>query len=571
MAPMSRFPDPIADGLARGWKVLDAGADGLPERAEFDVVVIGSGAGGGISAEILASSGLRVLLVEEGPLKSSRDFRMYEADAYPQLYQESAARKTRDKAINVLQGRCVGGSTTVNWTSSFRTPGPTLSWWRERFGLRDFSTEAMAPWFDWVERRLSIGPWLTAPNENNQILRRGASGLGIAAPAIRRNVRGCLNLGYCGVGCPTNAKQSMLVTTIPVALDAGATLYARARATRLAIVDGRVESLEIDWLDASGTRPGGRRTNVRASHFVLAGGAINSPALLLRSSAPDPHRLVGARTFLHPTVVSAATFAQEVAGYQGAPQTVYSDHFLETQPIDGPIGYKIEAPPIHPVQFATTLHGFGAGHARRMSEFPHTHALIALMRDGFHDEAPGGRVELRDDGSPVLDYPLGAFVLDGARRALLSMAEIQFAAGAVAVYPVHERAGGYTNWTQARAAIAALPMQPLLTRVVSAHVMGGCAFASDESRGVVDADGRHWQLANLSVHDGSLFPTSIGANPQLSVYAFAARLSAGLAQRLTGRPSPMPGLPAPTVGSSPGMARQANPRTSAPAASRVAP
>ncbi|ODS97747.1 MAG: GMC family oxidoreductase [Lautropia sp. SCN 69-89] len=535
---MSSFPDPVAEGLARGWKVIDATAATLPAQFDCDVAIVGTGAGGGVSAEILARAGLRVLMIEEGPLKSSRDFRMRESDAYPQLYQESAARKTKDKAINILQGRCVGGSTTVNWTSSFRTPAPTLDWWREHYGLADFTPEALYPWFERAERRLSIGPWLMPPNENNELLRRGAGRLGIPAPAIQRNVRGCLNLGYCGVGCPTNAKQSMLVTTVPAALDAGATLFTRARAARLELAGGRVEALDVHWLDAEGLRPSGQRTRVRAAHFVLAGGAINSPALLLRSDAPDPHRLTGARTFLHPVVVSAATFDHRVDGFAGAPQTVYSDHFLDGGPIDGPIGYKLEAPPIHPVLFATTLQGFGNAHAQQMTDFNRTHALLALMRDGFHPQAAGGRVELRSDGSPVLDYPLTEFILDGARRALLSMAQIQFEAGAQAVYPVHELASGYRSWPEARAAIGALPMKPLLLRVVSAHVMGGCPMAADEQRGVVGPEGVHWRLANLSVHDGSIFPTSIGANPQLSIYGITARLASGLAARLTGRAAP---------------------------------
>ncbi|MFO1300477.1 MAG: GMC family oxidoreductase [Burkholderiaceae bacterium] len=535
---MSSFPDPVAEGLARGWKVLDATAAALPGQVDCDVAIVGTGAGGGITAEILARAGLRVAMIEEGPLASSRDFRMREADAYPQLYQESAARKTKDKAINILQGRCVGGSTTVNWTSSFRTPAPTLAWWREHYGLDDYTPEALFPWFERAERRLSIGPWLAPPNENNDLLRRGAGKLGIPAPAILRNVRGCLNLGYCGMGCPTNAKQSMLVTTVPAALDAGATLFTRARAARLELAGGRADALEVHWLDAEGLRPSGRVTRVRAAHFVLSGGAINSPALLLRSNAPDPHRLTGARTFLHPVVVSAATFEQRVDGFSGAPQTIYSDHFLDGQPIDGPIGYKLEAPPIHPVLFATTLQGFGPGHARQMKDFAHTHALLALLRDGFHPQASGGRVELRADGSPVLDYPLTDYVFDGARRALLTMAQIQFEAGAKVVYPVHELAGGYRSWPEARAAIGELPMKPLLLRVVSAHVMGGCAIAGDEQRGVARPDGVHWQLANVSVHDGSIFPTSIGANPQLSIYGIVARLASGLATRLTGRAAP---------------------------------
>lgn len=529
------FPDPVAEGLRRGWSVLDADDEALPDEARFDVVVVGTGAGGGTTAEILTRAGLRILLVEEGPLRSSGDFRMRESQAYPQLYQESAARRTKDKAIGILQGRCVGGSTTVNWTSSFRTPAATLAFWRDRFGLEGFDEEAMAPWFERMERRLSIAPWATAPNENNDILRRGAERLGLRSSPIARNVHGCLNLGYCGVGCPTNAKQSMLVTTIPSALDAGAALYARARAARFVLEGDRAAALDVDWLDGAGTRPSGRRTRVKAAHFVLAAGAIASPALLLRSGAPDPHRLLGARTFLHPVVVSAAVFDGIVAGWAGAPQSVYVDHFLHDAPIDGPIGYKLEAPPIHPVLFATTMTGFGDEHRRRMLDFARTQATIALLRDGFHERSAGGRVELRDDGSPVLDYPLDDFVLEGARRALLSMAEIQFAAGARTVQPAHELASPYRSWREARAAIAALPMKPLLARVVSAHVMGGCRLGVDAARGVVDPDGVHWQLRNVSVHDGSLFPTSIGANPQLSIYGFSAKMASGLAQRLTGR------------------------------------
>ena len=161
--------------------------------------------------------------------------------------------------------------------------------------------------------------------------------------------------------------------------------------------------------------------------------------------------------------------------------------------------------------------------------------LLALLRDGFHDQARGGHVKLRGDGSAVLDYPLTDYVMDGARRAMLAMTEIQFAAGAKQVLPVHERGQLYTSWAQAREAIGQLPMKPLLTRVVSAHVMGGCGLAADERMGVVRPDGVHWQLENLSVHDGSLFPTSVGANPQLSVYGVVNRLAQGLVQRLTGQ------------------------------------
>jgi len=524
---MSKLPDPIAAGLRRGWKVAGGAHAPLPAKLVCDVAIVGSGAGGGITAELLAKAGLQVVIVEEGPLKSSSDFRQLESDAYPALYQESAARKTRDKAINILQGRCVGGSTTVNWTSSFRTPVATLDYWRQRFGLPDFGNDQLAPYFEQAERRLSIGPWLTPPNENNDLLRRGAARLGIAAASIQRNVKGCWNLGSCGLGCPTNAKQSMLVTTLPAALEQGATLLVQTRAERFELANGQVKALICVPANQAGTT-----TRIVARHFVLAGGAINSPAVLLRSQTPDPHGRLGVRTFLHPVVMSAAQMSGKVEGWQGAPQTIYTDHFLETQPIDGPIGYKLEAPPLHPVIFASTVSGHGQEQSDLLRQFPSTHVLLALLRDGFHDESPGGVVRLRGDGTPELDYPLTGFVMEGARRALSSMAEIQFAAGARQVLPVHEMARPYGNWEEARKAIAGLPMKPLLTKVVSAHVMGGCGLAGRPELGVTRPDGVHWQLENLSIHDGSLFPTSIGANPQLSIYGITNRLAQGLARRL---------------------------------------
>jgi len=141
-------------------------------------------------------------------------------------------------------------------------------------------------------------------------------------------------------------------------------------------------------------------------------------------------------------------------------------------------------------------------------------------------------VLLRPDGSPVLDYPISAYLWEGMRRAHLAMAEVQFAAGAKQVLPVHEAASAAATWKEARAAIEALPMRPLAARVMSAHVMGGCAMGADIRESVVNEAGRHHQLANLSVHDGSIFPTSVGANPQLSIYAQAARMATGLAATL---------------------------------------
>ncbi len=531
-AGKSKLPDPFRDGLDAGWRVIDAST--LVEDAAFDadVAIVGSGAGGGTAADILSAAGLKVIIIEEGPLVTSSNFHMREDEAYPQLYQESAARKSKDRAINILQGRCVGGGTTVNWTSSFRTPPATLDYWEQALGVRGLAASDLVPWFERMETQLNIAAWPVAPNENNDALRRGAQALGIATGAVRRNVKACWNLGYCGTGCPTNAKQSMLVTTIPAALSRGATLLTRTRAWKFGHANDRVSEVVCTALDSRGTDPTARNLRVRAKTFVLSGGSIGSPALLLRSGAPDPHRLAGARTFLHPTVVSAARMPQRVDGYSGAPQTIYSDHFLDSLPLDGPMGYKLEAPPLHPILVATTLPGHGIVHAEWMRGLAHMQVLIALMRDGFHAESNGGRVVLQSDGTPVLDYPLNAYFWEGARRALATMAEIQFAAGAARVAPLHASGVSYATWNEAKAGIAALPLEPLIAPVVSAHVMGGCPLGPDPRRSVADLNGRHHQLDNLYIMDGSLFPTSIGANPQLSIYGLTAKLASALATRL---------------------------------------
>src|SRR5262249_45607160 len=158
--------------------------------------------------------------------------------------------------------------TLVNWTSSFATPEPTLKHWVDRYGLKDLSPEAMAPWFAHVKKRLNWTEW-TNPNVNNDILKRGCEKLGLKWAYISRNVKNCWNLGYCGLGCPANAKQSMLITTIPAALQEGAELFYNAH----------VDQLEFDGRKAVSIRTG--KLNVRARHFILAAGAIQTPAILL--------------------------------------------------------------------------------------------------------------------------------------------------------------------------------------------------------------------------------------------------------------------------------------------------
>lgn len=524
--------DPFRQGLERGWITHDGSRLEQDLTLEADIAVIGSGAGGATSAQMLSAAGYKVLLIEEGPLKTSSDFHLLENEAYASLYQEGLGRMSKDGAITILQGRAVGGTTLINWTSSFRTPPPTLAHWATEHNVSGLGEAQLQPWFERIEHDLGITPWAMPANANNDVLRRGCETLGYRWAVIPRNVRGCWNLGYCGMGCPVNAKQSMLVTRIPATLENGGELLYLARAEHFEHNGERIARLQCQALDEQGIHPTGRQISVRARHYIVAGGGINSPALLLRSKAPDPHGRLGKRTFLHLVNFSAARFDARIDPYYGAPQSIYSDHFQWQDGVDGPVGYKLEVPPLHPALASTLLGGYGSENARRMAELPHTHVMLALLRDGFHPESTGGTVELRGDGSPVLDYPVTDYLRDGLRRAFHSMAQIQFAAGAAQVTPVHSDASAAANPDEARRMIDGLRLEPFRTRLGSAHVMGGCAMGDDPRQAVCDSLGRHHQLANLSIHDGSLFPTSIGANPQLSVYAISAMLSEALAARL---------------------------------------
>ncbi len=526
--------DPYLKAKERGWDITNATELAAPLELEADVVIVGSGAGGGTAAETLSKAGLSVVLLEAGPLKTSRQFDMKERAAYRDLYQEGTGRANKSGSMTILQGRSVGGSTTVNWTTSFRTPPETLKFWADSMGVTGCSVEEMAPYFQQMETRLNIEKWGMPPNPNNETLQTASKKLGYSWATIHRNVRGCLNLGYCGLGCPVDAKQSMLVTTIPAALDNKAKLIHHARVERVLVEGDAVVGVEASALTPDGWGTTGKTIKVRAARTVLAGGGINSPAVLLRSGVPDPHNRIGKRTFLHPTTLSMAIYDKPIDPFYGAPQSIYSDHF-QWQTVDtGPVGFKLEVPPLQPA-FAAGFYGAsGEILTTGMGKLANTQCMIALMRDGFNDRSQGGAVELNDRDEPILDYELNGYLLDGVRRAWDTMVEMQFATGAKTVRPAHKEAANYRSWTEAKAAIAEFKYAPHKVTVGSAHVMGGCAMGEDETRSVVSSEGKFHHLDNLYVLDGSLFPTSIGANPQLSIYGLVLKLSTKLASQFRG-------------------------------------
>ncbi|HSO35642.1 MAG TPA: GMC family oxidoreductase N-terminal domain-containing protein, partial [Labilithrix sp.] len=353
----------------------------------------------------------------------------------------------------------------------------------------------------------------------------GCQKLGWQVDTLKRNVFACMQTGFCHLGCPVNAKRSMLVTLIPDAIDAGARLVFRARADRLESEGGEIKRLHATLLDSEGRKPTGQSLTVKAKRFVISGGAINSPALLLRSGL-DSGGLVGRRTFLHPTVGSAAIYEEKVDPFRGAPQSAASHHFAHR---GEEMGFFLEAVPWYPALAATAVPGFGQAHEEKMKLAAHTALHIAIGIDGFHDDIPGGRVTLRPSGAPLIDYPITARLWSAFRFAQKRLAEMQIASGAKTVMTIQEQPVVMQGKVD-EAAIDAARWETGSTPVFTAHQMGGCAMGDDPKTSVVRSeDLRHHTIRNLHVVDGSVFPTSLGVNPQESIYGLARLMATRIA------------------------------------------
>ncbi|MDC1175152.1 GMC family oxidoreductase N-terminal domain-containing protein [Bacteriovoracaceae bacterium] len=358
-------------------------------KNKYDAIVVGSGAGGGLVSEKLSLSGLSVLLIEMGPYKTAKDFNLNEGEAYLSLYQDGTNRYTKDKGIKVLQGRCVGGGTTVNWTSIFRTPDLVLSHWKDHYGWSQKMIADYKNKFSYIESKFNISQWQMPPNENNHILKKGLDKLNITNDVIPRNVKDCHNLGYCGMGCPKDAKQSTLVTCVPHFLKNKGTLLHSAEVQKF--VEGKS--------DMTVTLSNGLK--IKSDHLFICSGGVGSPTLLKRSSLKDDKQLVGKRTFLHPVIASSAIFEDEVLPFYGAPQSVYSDHFIENSK---GCGFKLEVPPVHPVLLSSIVPFHGKEHRNALKSISNLNAIISLFRDGFHKESVGGSVSLNEYQKPEVDY-----------------------------------------------------------------------------------------------------------------------------------------------------------------------
>jgi choline dehydrogenase-like flavoprotein len=484
------------------------------EGEECDVVIVGSGAGGAVAAATLAEAGLDVVVLEAGD--------RYDRDSYPSEPLDAIAALYRDGGLTIAEGRppipvpvarVVGGTTVINSGTCFRAPGPVLEDWRARCGVSWAGD--LAPDYAEAEEFLRVTPLdPERMGRNGQLAMEGAAAIGAGGGPISRNAGDCVQCSSCPFGCEIDAKRGMHVSYLPRAVAAGARIRAGVQAHRVLVEDGRAVGVRCSTGAAAGGNGRRRSYTVRARRAtIVAGGALGTPELLLRSGLGG--RQVGRNLHIHPACWVGARYQEEVRGWEGVMQSYYVDEWE-------PQGILLEAT-FTPLAFGGAwLLGSGVEHQRAMLDFGHVGSIGVHLSD-----RSSGRVGLASDGSLRATYELTA---DDARRlsfGIARAAEIHFAAGATEVYPNIARIG--TLRPGQLAEFEATAFKPSELRLEAFHPMGTARIAADPGEGVCAADGSVNGTTGLYVADASLFPTSVGVNPMMTVIAFAKQVARGIA------------------------------------------
>ncbi len=489
--------------------------DDLTISTEF--CVIGSGVGGAVAASTLAEAGRDVVLLEAGPFRTAADFSMHEMEALQHLYAEAGMRSTDDLSFSLLQGRCVGGGSTVNWMVMLRTPDYVLDEWTREYGMEGVTPAELRPVFEQFERdtHVQLVPE-QAHSRVNQLLLDGSRAMGWRAHSASVNAMSCMRSGLCGLGCPYDAKQSALKNYLARALHAGARLYCDTMVERVSDSTTRASV----WARTTH----GRRVLVHAKKVIVAAGAVETPALLQRSGLGN--RNVGRHLRLHPTTAVVGVYDEPVYAASGIPLTTYNNEFIQLR---GDYGHWIETPPFAAGLAAIALPGFGAAHRERMQRFPFMAPFIVLTRDGSPQDPSEGSVRWLRSGRVRVQYRLStadrAILLHGLETA----ARIHFAAGAKSAFGLHRmwkelRSDEDVPWLRELNASTGDPV------LFSAHVNGTCRVSASSRMGACAPTGRLYGSNSIYVMDGSLLPTAPGVNPHETIAAVVTVLSRRLLQ-----------------------------------------
>lgn len=475
---------------------------------ECDVVVVGSGAGGAVAAATLAEAGLEVVVLEAGQHFNRESYPADGLEAIAALYRDGGLTVAEGKPpIPVPVGRVVGGTTVVNSGTCFRAPAPVLDHWRDRYGVA--WSDDLAPDFAEAEEFLRVTPLdPERMGRNGQLAMEGAAALGASGGPISRNAGSCVQCSSCPFGCRIDAKRGMHVSYLPRAVAAGARLRTGVEARQVLVEDGR----------AVGVRCNGYSVRARRA-VIAAGGAFGTPELLLRSGLGGSQ--VGRHLHIHPACWVGARYEEEVRGWEGVMQSYYVDEW-EPQRI------LLEAT-FTPLPFGGAwLLGSGREHQEAILGFDRIGSIGVHLSD-----ESAGRVGIGGDGSLRASYRLTD---EDARRLTFGIAraaELHFAAGASEVYPNIGRVPVLRPGDLPE--FEATAFKPGELRLEAFHPMGSARIAAEPGEGVCAPDGSVNGVSGLYVADASLFPTSVGVNPMMTIIALAKRVAAGVAEATPAR------------------------------------
>jgi choline dehydrogenase-like flavoprotein len=477
------------------------------EGEECDVAIVGSGAGGAVAAAILAEAGLDVLVLEAGAHYNRENYPADRLEAITELYRDAGLTIASGKPpIPIPVAKAVGGTTVINSGTCFRAPDEVLENWRDQHGV-SWAGDLDA---DYAEAEEFLQVTQLDPERmgrNGQLAMEGAAAIGAGGAPIFRNAGNCVQCSSCPYGCAIDAKRGMHVSYLPRAVAAGARVRAGVEAQRVLVEGGRAVGLACATRGAGGR---GRAYEVRARRAVIAaGGAFGTPELLLRSGLGGDQ--VGRNFHIHPACWVGARYEEEVRGWEGVMQSFYVDEWE-------PHGVLLEAT-FTPLAFGGAwLAGTGADHQRSLLEFGHVGSIGVHLSDRSQ-----GRVGLGNDGALRASYDLTREDADRVHFGIARAAEIHFAAGASEVYPNIPRFGALKR--SDLAAFEAARLKPSELRLEAFHPMGTARISADPRRGVCAADGSVRGTRDLYVADASLFPTSVGVNPMMTIIAFAKQVS----------------------------------------------
>ena len=486
---------------------------------EADVVILGSGAGGAAAAYELACRGLAVVIIEEGQYYDRSHFTGKLTEVIPKLYRSWGATVATGNAIIPVPVGCnVGGTTTINSGTCMRTPPSVLQRWREQ-GLEAFTEQAMAPWFEGVERMLSVQQATTETvGPIGDLIDRGAAANGfLQRQPLMRNAQGCDGQGLCQFGCPTDAKQSTNVSYIPHALERGAFLFSGFRAERLQQKGNRITGVIARGQNADG-RP--ITLSLTCQQTIVAMGSLFTPLFLRQQGVRNPH--LGRHLTLHPAGVVNALFPdRDLANSRSIPQG-YGVSDWEEQ------GLMFEGGTI-PLAGHSLLNPLvGQDWVRFTEDYPHTAYFGFMIRDTSEGRVRRGPRR----GLPLIRYHMNRQDFALFKRGIHALACWYLDAGAEQVLiPGLNRIVRIHNRTELERFLRS-PLKPTDFLISAYHPLGTARIAASPRDGVCDSRHRVFGYPGLSVMDGASVPTSLGANPQVTIMAMASRAANMMAREL---------------------------------------